>query len=778
MTSSYRSALRRLFRLIPVAFLLVVTGRQLLAQTRPLYATNANSSSTVNKYYNSKVTPIISISGPAAPVCDAQGNLYVINSTNDGTGLGSTGSSITRITPNGSMRVFTASVPGASWLAFDPSGNLWACSAVFGQTNQPLYKVTPNGAVTTFATIPKNGQAVACDTAGNVYVKSYGIIYKVLPSGIVQTFATYPDSASGGGMVLDSGGNVYVPGFVSGSNVAYPLYKITPGGILSTFVTLPSHCYGLTIDSAANLYALEYDQNPSTIVKITSAGIQSTFATVPGPFQGGSSSLSTGIAYDGQGHIFVGNSMLSSIQKIHSDSSFTTLATGLGSTAGLASDGYKTLYVVDNTHKNISTIISDGTVTLVASLPTASSLQGLARDAMGNLYVADSTNNVVYEVSASGVVSTFLSGLAAPQSVAFDSKGNLYIVNGSQILRTAPDGSNEILFAQNLTNAYGIAIDSADNVFVSTTNGPLYKITPAQVVSTYKNLSGYGVAIDDNGDIYLATTFNISRIAPSGAVTTISNSSNNSYLALGQSYAKLFWHNTTGDTTFWQLKGTAVAASGYIKTLADLNWKIVATADLFHNGHSELIWQNSAGGDIVYWELSGSTIVGSGYIGSTSDKNWTIVATADLFHTGHTDLIWQHSLTGDVVYWDLHGATLVGSGYINTISDKNWTIVAVADLFHMGHTDLIWQNRASGDVVYWDLNGVSLAGSGYVNTISDLHWKIVGVGDLFQAGNNDLIWENSATGDIVYWEMNGSVITSSGYINTVADLNWKIQSIF
>ena len=119
----YRSALQHLFLLLPVAFLLVVTGSRLSAQTRPLYATNTNGTVTVNKYYNSKVTPIVSLSGPAAPVYDAQGNLYVINSTH---------SSITRITPNGSMRVFAASVPGANWLAFDRSGTLWVTAGVSG----------------------------------------------------------------------------------------------------------------------------------------------------------------------------------------------------------------------------------------------------------------------------------------------------------------------------------------------------------------------------------------------------------------------------------------------------------------------------------------------------------------------------------------------------------------------------------------------------------------------------------------------------------------------
>lgn len=46
----------------------------------------------------------------------------------------------------------------------------------------------------------------------------------------------------------------------------------------------------------------------------------------------------------------------------------------------------------------------------------------------------------------------------------------------------------------------------------------------------------------------------------------------------------------------------------------------------------------------------------------------------DLFHQNHTDLIWQNSANGDVVYWDLTGTSITGSGYIYTVPNLQWKL--------------------------------------------------------------------------------------------------------
>jgi hypothetical protein len=69
---------------------------------------------------------------------------------------------------------------------------------------------------------------------------------------------------------------------------------------------------------------------------------------------------------------------------------------------------------------------------------------GVAVDAIGNLYIADTDNNVVEKVTPGGVLTVVAgtgsasvpnpgpatsSGLAAPQGVAVDTAGNVYIAD-------------------------------------------------------------------------------------------------------------------------------------------------------------------------------------------------------------------------------------------------------------------------------------------------------------------------------------------------------------
>jgi len=243
-----------------------------------------------------------------------------------------------------------------------------------------------------------------------------------------------------------------------------------------------------------------------------------------------------------------------------------------------------------------------------------------------------------------------------------------------------------------------------------------------------------------------------------------------------------FWRNaSSGENNYWQLDRTgnsvSIVNSGQLLKVTDLNWKIVAAADLFHQGTTDIIWRNTATGDIVYWDVKDGDVLGAGYISTVPDQNWKIVGSADLLHQGHVGLVWQNTSSGDIVYWELNGATLIKGDYIKNVSDLNWRITAVTDLFHLGSTDLVWQNTTNGDIVYWTMNGISIASSGYISTVRDRNWKIVGAADLFHQNHTDLIWQNSSSGDVVYWDLSGAAIASSGYLYTVPNLQWNLGAV-
>ncbi len=147
-------------------------------------------------------------------------------------------------------------------------------------------------------------------------------------------------------------------------------------------------------------------------------------------------------------------------------------------------------------------------------------------DNSGNLYVADTLYNIldggegnytIRKLTPSGLVTT-LAGLAGNPGSA--------------------DGTGG---AARFSPAYGIALDSAANVYVADTgNHTIRKITPDGVVTTLAGLAGTygtndgtgsaarffypeGVSVDSAGNVYVADKYNntIRKITPMGVVTTL-----------------------------------------------------------------------------------------------------------------------------------------------------------------------------------------------------------------------------------------------------------------
>ena len=196
---------------------------------------------------------------------------------------------------------------------------------------------------------------------------------------------------------------------------------------------------------------------------------------------------------------------------------------------------------------------------------------GLAIDGSGNVYVADASNHTIRKITPSGAVTTLAgsaghpgstdgTGSAArfssPGGVAVDSDGIVYVADSyNHTIRKITPGGTVITWVGSAGNAgstngvggearfespYGVAVDSAGNVYVAdTSNHTIRKITPAAEVTTLAGLAGTsgiangtgsaarfntptGVAVDSAGRVYVADTSNhaIRMIATNGVVTT------------------------------------------------------------------------------------------------------------------------------------------------------------------------------------------------------------------------------------------------------------------
>ncbi|MGP8214278.1 MAG: T9SS type A sorting domain-containing protein [Bacteroidia bacterium] len=421
--------------------IVISTGAVSLFAGSPTGATgSANGTGTAATFY-----------GPEGLTCDGNGNLFVADYYN---------SEIRQIViSSGVVSLLAGSPTGGhgsadgtgtaanfydpSGVATDGNGNLYVADM---ENNEIRQIVISSGVVTTFAGSPSIGIANGIGTAAQFHA----------PAGIT----------------CDGNGNLYVGDelndrirqiVISSANVTTLAGTGTQSGIngpdsAATF----DYPIGVTTDGRGNLFvadAYSYE------VRQISLNYVSNLAPCD---------LPTGAATDGNGNLYVVAQFGQKIQQINTASgAVTTLAgsgvsgnaNGFGTAAtfnypyGVAYDGNGNLYVGDQSNNEIRKIvISSGQVSLVAGSPvgasghadgigTAASFygpEGLACDHNGNLYVADYYNNEIRKiVLSSGMVYTYAGSTTrgtangadtaarfnGPTGVAVDGSGNLYVAD-------------------------------------------------------------------------------------------------------------------------------------------------------------------------------------------------------------------------------------------------------------------------------------------------------------------------------------------------------------
>lgn len=213
----------------------------------------------------------------------------------------------------------------------------------------------------------------------------------------------------------------------------------------------------------------------------------------------------------------------------------------------------------------VSAFAGNGNAGLAGDGGAATSAQldepsGIAIDAAGNVYIADTTRNVVRRVDTAGNISTAVGNGAAgtppytgdgpatsvqlskPIGLAIDGSNNLYIADsthgrilrltGGSITTVAGNGgggpfTDGPATAIALQLPAGLAVDSANNVYVSETFGHVIRLLSGGNLTTVAgqvNASGYagdggpaasarlnvpyGLAVDNGGAIYMSEAAN------------------------------------------------------------------------------------------------------------------------------------------------------------------------------------------------------------------------------------------------------------------------------
>ena len=213
--------------------------------------------------------------------------------------------------------------------------------------------------------------------------------------------------------------------------------------------------------------------------------------------------------------------------------------------AGIALDPSGNLFFTDTLTNRVRKVSPSGIITTVAGngtngfsgdggLATSASLsapESIAVDASGNLFIGDYGNNRIRKVSTSGIITTIAgSGPSCPTTAP---------------LAEASPATEDRRPAAALNDPLGVAVDASGNLFIADTkNQRIRKVTASGTITTVAgngtaafsgdggqassaslNTPG-GVAVDASGNLFIVDTVNsrIRKVSANGVITTVAGS--------------------------------------------------------------------------------------------------------------------------------------------------------------------------------------------------------------------------------------------------------------
>jgi sugar lactone lactonase YvrE/ribosomal protein S11 len=206
----------------------------------------------------------------------------------------------------------------------------------------------------------------------------------------------------------------------------------------------------------------------------TGLGPQIAFAPGVQSTVGSGFNVPQGVAVDGSGNVFVGDTGNSAVKEI-SANTVRTLGSGFNEPQGVAVDGAANVFVADTGNNAVKEIVAANGV--IPASPTINTLgsgfsapTGVAVDQNGNIIVNDAGNGAVKEILAAGgytTVNTLGGSFTYPVLQATDASGNVFEVDtvNDQVLRTDYADAPQLVFAP--TEVGSTSADSPQTVTVS-----------------------------------------------------------------------------------------------------------------------------------------------------------------------------------------------------------------------------------------------------------------------------------------------------------------------
>lgn len=475
-------------------------------------------------------------SGPTGIAIDTSGNLFVADG-NNGT--------IKKIAAAGGYVTVSTIATGFNYptgVAVDRDGNVFVADFISNQLTELL-------AATGYSIkipIPVSFSAltgVAVDANGNLFTadENNGIQYIPAASG----YQTLVNLASGNqnivetyGIALDSSGNIYYTDLALGA-----VLEIFASSGYQTVVPVLNNLNepeGVTVDANGNVFIADANNNTVDELPAVSSSVVS-FGSVPlGTSTPPTQTLT--FEFDSPGRVQAPLALTQGASgqdfKVAGGTcAAATYAAGdtctvtVSFTPKYAGLRLGALELVNRLGAPFVTIYLSGTGTgpQIAFLPgTESTLgsgfsapQGVAADGAGNVFVADTVNNAVKEIFAYGgytAVRLLGSDFNAPQGVAVDGVGNVFVADtGNNAVEelSAADGYSLVTTLGSGFNApTAVSVDGSGNIIVADTgNNAVKEILKAGGYITVNTLPPNSTVPSNteanvNGNLYIADTAN------------------------------------------------------------------------------------------------------------------------------------------------------------------------------------------------------------------------------------------------------------------------------
>lgn len=487
---------------------------------------------------------------PTDVAVDSGGDLYIQDgesirmvtpsgtiSTIAGTGIYTNGGS----SPDGPAT--TVSINALAGMAFDKTGILY-----FADSDNDCIRKISNGAIVTVAG--------SCGTPGNTGDGGAATSALLsLPKGLAF-------DSTGSMLYISDTGNSRIRALTVSTGTINAVVGPTP-------FAAPTN---LAIDSKNNLYISDTSSiftNSNVVYQYNltakTAPVVYVGTVGPGAFSGLNTPL--GLAFDGNGNLYIADSGNLRLQKVFSGAVSTVAGDGdfryggdkgeainaqLNVPAGMALDKAGNLYFADSANNRVRTVSAAGVISTIAGtgqpksgdnpnplLASFNNPSGVALDPTGTyLYIADTGNGKVRQmVLTTGAVTTMAGGgnqqaenilatnasLLSPVGVAVDASGNVYVSDSSISCSKVYVVKNAASSSPSISTFVGqpFSSTSAGGCFGGNNNSSTPPDGPALQSAVNQP---QGLAFDSSGNLYIADTGNnLVRIVSKGNISTIAH---------------------------------------------------------------------------------------------------------------------------------------------------------------------------------------------------------------------------------------------------------------